>query len=883
MKKHTSIVDISCRVAFVAVMATMTASCSDDELDYVGSRDESICFDVSTADYWNDGSRSACRRLDAVSLSSSDGGRLYLLPVAMDGISVGKTSDSEEPASRGTMLDTDHIASVGVYAAINADSQGGGYMRNVEVTKNNLWSPTEEYLWPGSGSLHFNAYSPYSESVASEGITSLPDGDDRPLRLIYVTPAEVSEQQDLMWATPVDASASPCALKFNHALTAVRFVTGAQMTPCTVKEITISGVSGSGVLNIETGEWSEMSGSESYSVSPDVELTVVGTTGFAAENVALTDDDHTFMLLPQQLSDDAQITLAVEVDGATSTFTAPLSGQTWIAGKTVTYRLSANTQNGTDLILQVVDADGNPIDRLSAPYTGGSFKYTVKSYYTGGVGDNDTLPIQWKASFVDDNGNPLAVQPDWIADFVDGGMGDVECKVETDIPEPIFLQMNEHTNTLRSTADINTTSGQSRYNLSNSNGSSSVENTANCYVINAAGKYSLPLVYGNAVKNGAANEGAYVSTLTQSAANKRRALFHFVNHLGNEISSPYIYENVGCEPASAKLVWEDRLNMVKNVALSPDKRSIEFDIPLSTIRQGNAMVAVCDADGVIMWSWHLWITDYKFAEGWQVVSDGTSVYQMASRNVGQIFGGDRTEFRAAEAKVRFTQINVPDDVEPKTVNLTIAREDKIEDVATAYSFYQWGRKDPVMSGLNHFYDSNHMEIDATELPQHVVGADHKTMIMNSIKHPQEYITGTESDLKKISTLYANLWNIDQIITNPDAVMDENVKTIYDPNPVGGKVPEGNAFKLLVDFPQSYDASLQAMAFDLANGEKAYYMTFGYRTNMGKKIDTVQNTACWTAIARSATAARYLSINATRSSMELNSILYGFAMRPREDN
>ena len=46
------------------------------------------------------------------------------------------------------------------------------------------------------------------------------------------------------------------------------------------------------------------------------------------------------------------------------------------------------------------------------------------------------------------------------------------------------------------------------YNLSNNTGADAVQNTANCYVISAPGYYSIPLVYGNAIKNGATNASA---------------------------------------------------------------------------------------------------------------------------------------------------------------------------------------------------------------------------------------------------------------------------------------------------------------------------------------------------------------------------------------
>ena len=81
------------------------------------------------------------------------------------------------------------------------------------------------------------------------------------------------------------------------------------------------------------------------------------------------------------------------------------------------------------------------------------------------------------------------------------------------------------------------------FDLSMAKGS---RNTANCYVVNGSGTYLLPLVYGNAVKNGDPNPAAYTST--KSGTN---ILTGFVNHLDDGISDPYIYNNPGCTPAAA--------------------------------------------------------------------------------------------------------------------------------------------------------------------------------------------------------------------------------------------------------------------------------------------------------------------------------------------
>lgn len=138
---------------------------------------------------------------------------------------------------------------------------------------------------------------------------------------------------------------------------------------------------------------------------------------------------------------------------------------------------------------------------------------------------------------------------------------------------------NPHNSKLQIAEDINVQTGKTPYNLSNSSGEETVENTANCYLVNAPGIYSLPLVYGNGIKNGNFNTPAY---------NKP----HFRNHLDKQISNPYIYNNSQCNPTDAILLWQDEENLVTEVRLSSDKKRLEFKVDGSTIRQGNAVVAV---------------------------------------------------------------------------------------------------------------------------------------------------------------------------------------------------------------------------------------------------------------------------------------------------
>jgi hypothetical protein len=131
-----------------------------------------------------------------------------------------------------------------------------------------------------------------------------------------------------------ESSASPLAdglsvgLRFTHALSFVKFSIG-KNTTCS--SITLSGIPGTGTLDMSTGEWSSVSAPATYTIATP-------TFGSAdASRQCLIDDEFTLMLIPQTLP--AGPTLTAETSAGT--ITVPLAGQVWEAGKTVTYRLTA--------------------------------------------------------------------------------------------------------------------------------------------------------------------------------------------------------------------------------------------------------------------------------------------------------------------------------------------------------------------------------------------------------------------------------------------------------------------------------------------------------------------------------------------------------------
>lgn len=822
-------------------------SCSDDDIiDKSGRGDKNIRFELTTVTF---GTRSgSCSRCGGAIRLQSEDNTLFLNPTVTQGI----TLNGQEGETRSSSVDSSTIQDFGVFATIE---DGGVYMDNVKVTRSNDWTPDVEYLWPGKEKLTFTAYSPY-------GIVSEDASGNRVID--YTTPESVKDQRDILWATRTTADASPCHLSFNHGLSAIRFVAGSEMTPCKVKRIMVSGVPSKGILDISDGTWSAVSAPTQYVVEP-AESVLSATAGgqYVAEGSVITSDNETLMMIPGTLPEEALVTLTIEIDGKESEFTASIGGQEWPEGCTVTYRLSAKPETDR-LILDVVGT-------FETPYPGQTVPFRVKSCYINEEGDS--VPVSWKAEFIDTDGNVIGT-PEWVKEFPASGKGLDYTKAVTKMQRLTFAKLSDESLKLQNTPNINTTSGYTPYNLSNSTGGKEIQNTANCYVVNAPGKYSFPLVYGNAIKNGTDNKPAYTST-----SHNRYALKNFVNHLNNEITSPYIYENQGCgNPADAILVWEGRLDLIRNVKLNSD-HSISFEVPAESIRQGNAIIALRDKDGTVMWSWDIWVTDYVPGTDLASVTVSGNTYRYYPRNVGRIMGGDVTVFPHCEATVRFTQTgDIPDGMEPLTTIVLLNQTGITTETIDCYNFYQWGRKDPIKSSMNEWFDSEHYEIKSFRTESLDTHTNGNNFISVYIKNPDVFFMGAHDYVFP----YTNLWD--------SSLTSASVKTIYDPCPPGSKVPYGTGLLALIKETPEYGPAVNGshsmgLYFNLSDGSRLFFPELGYRSSqLGSEVGGYgANGTIWLAQPAGGTLGQReggsIVMDSNSANQQHNPRLHGFGVRP----
>ena len=279
---------------------------------------------------------------------------------------------------------------------------------------------------------------------------------------------------------------------------------------------------------------------------------------------------------------------------------------------------------------------------------------------------------------------------------------------------------------------------------------------ANCYVIEEAGAYKIPALKGNGT------------------------------------------ESVGTV-ASAAIVWETYNNAEEVTANSVvakvgvEEGFITFETP-ATLKPGNALIAAKDAEGKILWSWHIWVPASKIAD----IDNGIHTTPMMDRNLGAL-------------------------------DVAVASADAKINVNTMGMWYQWGRKDP-FPGPSSIDTEGQYPGFASVAGTAIEAKKIQLSLEESIQQPTVFARGLYVD--DVLTDYdwksgdhdGTLWG-DKGDGTRTTIED---KSIYDPCPAGYRVPARDR----KNADESDTDPNKMWAADLANGAgwnynaTNYWFTFG---------------------------------------------------------
>ena len=661
-----------------------------------------------------------------------------------------------------------------------------------------------DWDWPVNVYGRFYAVSP--EATAANGITLSPSNYAQVPYVDFEVKSNVVDQVDLMTACSGEVhyehGNDPTSnLKFTHALAAVKFSIGSNLSPVTIEKIEVSGVKYKGRYELPNalnamGTWKSVDNATTTVTLDGINMNAAempNTMLAGALNPATNPnnragrDAYTFLMIPQILpakteTNHAKVTIYYEEGGSTKHVSFPLTGE-WKANTTHEYKLSQrNSSWGYIFTLakenKTFDYQGNETNSEAA--------FEVTSYRQ--APDGTKQPVAWKITkyeewdYTTNNWVTRAAKPAWLGNIADQGNGSTAAEVGNTAVNPTVMdKLAAYNQVLKEATPKGTVSNP--YNLANPGGNGArddIEETANCYLISAPGHYCIPLVYGNAIKNGTTNSHAY-----QTSVSGAHVLQHFKDHAGQDINNPWIEKtNSGANHGvdNAKVVWADEAGLVKFGATkivrdANNNAFVQFEVPADKIKNGNAVIAVMKG-GTVVWSWHLW-----FAH-----DDALNTVTCTN------FQGYKYKFTQENLGWKYTALSGTSYTSPRKVRVTV--EQTVANGGVKQSAYITITQNPgkARQGYNTLYQFGRKDAfpgtDATAEGSFNKNGGDNMSVMNGIQHPETFYNYGTSWYNGYD-LYNNLWSMDNTTTsyNDNAV----VKTIYDPCPAGFHMPASNAF------------------------------------------------------------------------------------------
>ena len=624
----------------------------------------------------------------------------------------------------------------------------------------------------------------------------------------FTVKSNVADQVDLMTACTGDVHYATQGehpttnLNFRHALTAIRFAVGQNLSwNKTIDKVEIrnavmaskytlsqrlDGVGADWDHSTDTRGTATLSG-VSVSTSRNPNATIMGNAG----------DNYTFYMIPQVLTSN-NVSIYVHCTDGTE-ITAPLKGE-WKAGTTRTYKLSQTNSNWNYVLTATDPSRAANYDETT------SQAYTITSYREN---SGTRQAVAWKViGYSVDNGVTWTNnKPTWMTalskESGDGAPYSAEAGTAT-LTKDVKDLLKERNDGLKNAPAVGSASAPYDLSLHNYQGATTARNTANSYLISAPGHYRIPLVYGNAFKNGNDNQSSYKTSNTGTYI-----LSTFKDHLNHDITNPWIEKSntANANIDGAKIVWSDEKDLVTSPTIAHDASGdgyLDFEVKATDIKSGNAVVAVTKG-GVVVWSWHLWFAPKTALNTIAVTNKQNVTYNFTIENLGwkpkdivSTYAVPRT------VRVKVEQTTANNGLKQETViNITQNPGGTKKGICT---YYQFGRKDA-------------FPLTIELLPQGSINenAGNNMSITNGIQNPQNVYTWGSSWTNTPPTgyTYYNLWSADNNTTghNDNTV----IKTVYDPCPVGFKMPASNAFSNFI----------ASNIVDTYNNRWKFYADFGH--------------------------------------------------------
>lgn len=287
-------------------------------------------------------------------------------------------------------------------------------------------------------------------------------------------------------------------------------------------------------------------------------------------------------------------------------------------------------------------------------------------------------------------------------------------------------------------------------------------------------------------------------------------------------------------PTMAEVLWESfgttvapsKGELIQRVGYSGE--NIVFQIP-NKFAEGNAVIALKGEDGTILWSWHIWMTDVPEEHIYDNIAG-----IMMDRNLGAT------------------------SVEPG-------------DVCAYGLLYQWGRKDPFLGSPAYSTITWPTRVCYNASNGYGTLAYHK--IESTISHPTTFSYITSGDW---------LANRNDILWTPT----NKEKTIYDPCPVGWRVPDGGSNGIWAKAgwtSGSYDGDNKVFYFSTTSPSYTWYpATVGWRDYKNDGKYSSSDSGVWSSTVIGDDAYCFRLIGSYMHPFESKDRAYGLSVRCQKE-
>ena len=697
-------------------------------------------------------------------------------------------------ATRGTITTNDNFAGLNKPFAIFATKEGStaaNYLYNEKVNVDGTMVNPVKWKKSESSKLKFFAVHPATNGANSMVTTT---SGTNPV-VNYSPDTDVKKQFDLLVANTNsfnydDYVNQKIPIAFSHATTAVLFKVGNDLSyNQQVKKIEIRNVIGNGTYDIATKAWTVGTTKKNFALELSTPFSTAVNPG-----AIMNGGDGTFFMVPQDIPADADVKITF-VSGKSVVAKIGGNGKKWVAGTTRTYAISNPKDLEDRNAVLTVEAEKlvYNYDETNVP-----FKVTSYSQLTGSGRPAKAEP--WtitKYEFSADGTTWTEGKPSMVASVSsESGNGGTSAEART-----MTFTNDYHDYKAEREAELKAATEENGKDLSMVNGSKS---TANCYIVSAGGTYKFPMVYGNAYKNGVDNTEAYKPTGASSN--------YFVTpfyHGTDEVQYSWGKDNGEITKAEiehaddAKVLWNSEPNLVKDAKISADGKFVEFSVDRSKIKEASAIIAVTRGTTYknVLWSWHIWITSKD-------VVDTDNGYFMR-----EPLGFRHTKWQGTtyekDRKVRLT-VTQTRTGKTATVEFTQKASPMVREGEAMY--YQQGRKDPLINatGFSHqppVNNSGLVLLHSVNFPMRM-GAARRYNETGVSKGNWDWCWNPDEN-----GTYFNLWDANN--RQGHGYAGAFVKTVYDPSPVGFRVPR------LAEFEKINNGNNGKAAFTPLTGVLSY--------------------------------------------------------------